>query len=392
MIAARDIYGRALQFVRGGADNSICLCMDAMTEFVTLSVRYLKLFSRAFTDLKAILHARRSAVISRADYAVILCDNGAVFPPQAGSPCRDGFSDTYKIFVPARSEFFPFFHIMDNSLEAEKLASSKILRDTRPYSLRKKSAMIKIIQQGTARKDNKDNMEERRRHKRFSMDIMEINGKMVLASYIKILDISIGGVSFKANRRLNMGTEYSLKMENKGVELTVKGTIVRSTLSESIKDQRGNFVPVYAAGMQFTDVSEEKIKEIEAFILNNMKDADKQVDLHDPSGRRLYVRVFIENPEQSVLKIDEHYKVKNISLGGMLIESEHPLEIESAVPLEIYFIEDKTLKVTGRVVSCIMITDQEPMHYNIGMEFIEIPGKYGDILLEFIRSLDKPAG
>ena len=234
-------------------------------------------------------------------------------------------------------------------------------------------------------------MEEKRRDKRFSVDIMDINGKMVLATYVKILDISIGGVSFKANRRLNMGSEYSLKMENKGGELTVKGIIVRSTLSESIKDQQGNFVPVYAAGMQFTDTSEEKVKEIEAFILNNMKDVDKQVDLHGPSGRRLYIRVFIETPEQSVLKVDENYKVKNISLGGMLIESEHALELESAVSLEIYFVEDNSLKVTGRVVSCIMITDREPMHYNIGMEFTEMPEKDRYILIEFTRSLDKPA-
>jgi hypothetical protein len=35
---------------------------------------------------------------------------------------------------------------MDNSLEAEKLASSKLLRYVRPYPLNKKSAMIKIIQ------------------------------------------------------------------------------------------------------------------------------------------------------------------------------------------------------------------------------------------------------
>ena len=82
-------------------------------------------------------------------------------------------------------------------------------------------------------------MEEKRRDKRFSVDIMDINGKMVLATYVKILDISIGGVSFKANRRLNMGSEYSLKMESRGGELTVKGIIVRSTLSESIKDSTG---------------------------------------------------------------------------------------------------------------------------------------------------------
>ena len=36
----------------------------------------------------------------------------------------------------------------------------------------------------------KDNMDEKRRYKRFSVDIMEINGKMASATHIKILDIS----------------------------------------------------------------------------------------------------------------------------------------------------------------------------------------------------------
>jgi hypothetical protein len=234
-------------------------------------------------------------------------------------------------------------------------------------------------------------MEEKRRDKRFSVNIMEINGKMVLATYVEILDISIGGVSFKANRRLNMGSEYSLRMESGDTELTVRGIIVRATLSESMKDSRGNNAPVYSAGMQFTGTSEEKIKEIEAFMRDNMKFADKQMDLHSPSGRRLYVRVCIENPEQSVLNVDENYQVKNIYLGGMMIESEHALELESVVPLEIYFVKDNSLKVTGRVVSCIMITNQEPMHYNIGMEFTEMPEKDRDILIEYIRSLDNPA-
>ncbi len=250
--------------------------------------------------------------------------------------------------------------------------------------------MIKIIQYEVIPRE--DNMKEKRRYKRFSVDIMEINGKMVLATYVKILDISIGGVLFKANRRLNMGSEYSLKIKSGDGELVVKGTIVRSSLSKSIKDNRGNIIPVYAAGMQFRDISEEKVKEIEAFLLNNMKDAYKQVDLYSPDGHRLYVRMLIRTPEQSVLKVDEYYKVKYISFGGMLIESEHALELESAVPMEIYFVEDKSVKVTGRVVSCIMITDHEPLHYNIGLEFIEMPEKDRDILLEFMRSLDKPAG
>jgi hypothetical protein len=105
-------------------------------------------------------------------------------------------------------------------------------------------------------------MEEKRRYRRFRVDIMEINGKMVFADNVTILDISAGGISLKADRRLNIGTEYTLKMEEEGKILAVKGNIVWSVLSETRQVPGGDIVPVYTAGMKFTDLSEEKSSEI----------------------------------------------------------------------------------------------------------------------------------
>jgi c-di-GMP-binding flagellar brake protein YcgR len=235
-------------------------------------------------------------------------------------------------------------------------------------------------------------MREIRRYKRFQVEIMEISGKMVLASYVKILDISIGGVSFRVDRRVNMDSEYTLKIQGKGKELTAKGIIVRSSLVDNAKDSRGNFVPIYAAGMRFTDVSAEKLKEIAAFIEGNMKDVDKQVDLYSPSGRRLYVRVYIESSEGSLLKFYESYKVKNLSLGGMLIESESALEIGNTLPLEIVLDEGKSMKVSGKVISCARTKDNETERYDIGIEFLDMPEKDRDILNEFLRLLDNLNG
>jgi len=232
-------------------------------------------------------------------------------------------------------------------------------------------------------------MQERRRYKRFTIDIMEISGKMVLATYIKILDISIGGVSFKADRRLTIDREYALKIEGKEKPLMVKGTIVRAMLTESIKDQRGNIVPVYTAGMKFTEVEEQKVKEIAAFIENNLKHVNKDADIYSSSGRRQYLRVYIESPERSLLKFHESYRVKNIGRGGMLIESEFPLKIATVLPLEIFFNEDQSMKVSGKIISCSPIQSKESACYNIGIEFINMPEKVLKKLDNFILLLDK---
>jgi c-di-GMP-binding flagellar brake protein YcgR len=231
-------------------------------------------------------------------------------------------------------------------------------------------------------------MREIRRYKRFQVEIIEISGKMMLASYVNIFDISIGGISFRVDRRVNIGSEYTLKIQGKGKELTVKGIIVRSAIVDNSRDSRGNIVPIYAAGMRFIDVSAEKLKEIAAFMESNLKDVDKQVDLYSSSGRRLYVRVYIESSEESLLKFYESYKVKNLSLGGMLIESENILVPGNTLPLEIVLAEDKSIKVSGKVISCSRTKDNKIERYDIGMEFLDMTEKDKNILNEFLRLLD----
>jgi c-di-GMP-binding flagellar brake protein YcgR len=236
-------------------------------------------------------------------------------------------------------------------------------------------------------------MQNRRQHKRYQVDVIEINGKIVLAKYVKILDISIAGVCLKTEKRLNIGGEYTLKMEGKGNVLTVRGTVTWVSLSESTVDSHGDIIPVYKAGMKFVDVSNEKINEILNFIEDHKRDIDKLVDLYGPSGRRLYVRICIEEPEKAVLNYHGSYKVKILSLGGMLIESEHPLEIESKLPMEIKTLtENSYIKFLGRVASCLLIKNKDIEHYDIGIEFIEMSENDREILVELIRVLDTVIG
>jgi c-di-GMP-binding flagellar brake protein YcgR len=231
-------------------------------------------------------------------------------------------------------------------------------------------------------------MQNRRQHKRYRIDIMEINGKMGLAKSVKILDISVGGICFQTEKRLNVGGEYTLKLEGKGRVLTIKGFVVWVILSESLADSGGNIIPMYKAGMKFIDVSDEKINEIVNFIEDHKKDVDKQVDLYNPSGNRLYVRICIEDPEKAILNYHGSYKVNNISLGGMLIESEHLLEIESKLPMEMILNEESSIKFLGRIINCLLVKDKDIEHYDIRVEFIEMSEKDKEILVKFTNLCD----
>jgi len=230
-------------------------------------------------------------------------------------------------------------------------------------------------------------MQNKRQHERYKIDFIEINGKMVLAKYVKILDISIGGVCLKTEKRLNVGGEYTLKIEGKGRVLTLRGVVAWASLSESSVDSIGDIIPIYKAGMKFIDVSNEKTNEIVNFIEEHKRDVDKLVDLHSPSGRRLYVRICIEDPEKAVLTYHESYKVKDISPDGMLVESKHPLEIESKLHMEMTLTENRAIRFLGRVTSCLLIK-KDVEHYDTGIEFIDMSEKDKEILSEFIRLLE----
>jgi len=231
-------------------------------------------------------------------------------------------------------------------------------------------------------------MKERRRYKRFIVDILDINSSMIFAKNVKIHDISLGGVALRVDKRLNIGSEYGMKIEGKGKVLSLKGIVIWSFLSESLIDTYGNAIPVYRAGLQFTNVTNDMKSEIESFIDDHKKDLGKQVDISSIRGTRLHLRFKIEAPEKAILSFHESYKVKKIGLGGMLVESDHALETEHKFPMEIAFTEDKAIKFLGRVASCYEVKNRDTHRYHVGVEYLDISERNKVVLHEFVRLLD----
>ena len=61
---------------------------------------------------------------------------------------------------------------------------------------------------------------DKRRHKRFRSDLMELYGKMIFDQKVAIIDISSSGVALKTDRKLIIGREYPLRLVWKGKTLT----------------------------------------------------------------------------------------------------------------------------------------------------------------------------
>ena len=230
---------------------------------------------------------------------------------------------------------------------------------------------------------------EQRSHPRFMVDTMDISGRIMFANSVEILNISVGGVLLKTDKRLNVGTIYMLRLESKGKLLTIPCKVVRAELSESHKDSIGQSIPIYSAGMQFTNVSNEQINTINDFLKGHVVGYQKQeiTAMDKISDLRLYVRFLIETPDEATIHCYDSYKVKNISMGGIRIDSCYCLDIGEKQLMEIVFPGDKTVKFSGKVISCFLLGDNEPKQYDIGIELIDMSDQDREVFNSFVKSL-----
>ena len=232
-------------------------------------------------------------------------------------------------------------------------------------------------------------MENTRRYRRYKVNSKDIQGTIVFANYVKINDISLGGISLTTEKRLILGNEYTLNIKGKETRLTVKGAVLWSFLSEGITDSSGNVIPIYKTGIKFVNLSTEQENNIIRFIEDHKKEPDRKIDVYTLSGNRLNVRFQVTQTDKAILEAQDNYRVKNISLSGLLIESEHDLKLEDKINMHMTFLDNNSISFLGRVVTCMMIKSLESQSYEIGIEFIGFSEKDEEMLKKFISSLSE---
>jgi hypothetical protein len=226
---------------------------------------------------------------------------------------------------------------------------------------------------------------DKRKHKRLSLNSTKINGKIMFSKIVDIIDISIGGISLKTDRRLNIGNEYAVKIDEKGIGFSLKAIVMWASLLECIKSDIGDLTPIYAVGMKFKDLSDDKISELVQFI-----DAHKQMERGAGGARhaediRFHMRFHVSPSGNAALTCSGVYTIRTISMGGMSIETGNALEIEQRLPLEILFPGESRVNFFARVVTCTPIEDT--LQYAIGLEFLNMPEDTRSILEKFISML-----
>jgi Tfp pilus assembly protein PilZ len=216
--------------------------------------------------------------------------------------------------------------------------------------------------------------EKRRRHPRFTVE--DVRGHLVLSSHVEVLNLSMGGVAIRADRRLNIGTEYTLKLEMHDHFIAVPGVVVWSVLT-AMRKARGEDVPQYSAGLKFAGVLTDKLQGLIEFI-----DENKLVEEHRLAGLRFQV----EAAGKAVLDTLESYRVRLISLSGMLIEADRAMDVERVYTMFFPY-RGERVSFSGRVASCTEANGDGPRRYRIGIAFLEMAGADRRRLESFVTSL-----
>jgi c-di-GMP-binding flagellar brake protein YcgR len=225
-------------------------------------------------------------------------------------------------------------------------------------------------------------MKEKRRYRRFLIEGMDVQCRMFFTTEVKIVDISFGGVALRLNKRLNMGQEYTLKIESESETISLKGIVVWENMTSLIGEIKDKEFPIYEVGIKFQEVLTGKGANLLNFISGNISDKSIKTRVQG-------LRVKINQPEKAVIVNDsDSYYVKMIGLGGMLIESKEELDLEGRFSMEMSFSEDvNPIKFLGRTAYCVEIPGNTPKRYDTGIEFIEMNEKDRAQLKEFIDIL-----
>ncbi len=214
-------------------------------------------------------------------------------------------------------------------------------------------------------------VQQKRKYARFQVHDAGVNGEMLFSEEVNLVDISTSGIALKVDRQLKIGREYLLSLHAEDEFISIKGEVIRSTLSETKTDSAGNIIPLYLVGMEFKNVSSNKAEQIDEFI-NNHKIDEVKIDTGCLlSGTRLRARFQLDSTDTYILDSQTSYKVKVLSLCGMMIESEQAISLNDSVQMKMSLPEDGTINILGRIVSHREI-DVDPERYDIAIEFIEI--------------------
>ena len=214
---------------------------------------------------------------------------------------------------------------------------------------------------------------ERRRHRRY--EVPRVRGALVLPIRVQVLNMSLTGLAVETPTALEIGRRYGLKLNNRreAVEITVD-----VQWCHLVRTERAGYAdvrPVYEVGLDFRHVLNDQARELLSFLKYNIV---VKVE------RRIFGRLKTGLDEPNGVDTRHDFRVRRLSLAGMLIETDLKPRVGAALDLEM---EPDKLRLTtrGKVIHAEPLLRKSG--YRAGVQFLELQSESRHALERLIEGM-----
>ncbi len=169
-----------------------------------------------------------------------------------------------------------------------------------------------------------------------------VQGTLHFNTEARVLNVSLTGVALESAMPVRVGRSYSIALRSDdGQAVTLSARAAWCHLKSTRRGEAGEATPVYAAGLAFDDTLTEKAGQLIRFL---ERSAIITV------GQRVTGRFEVASERTISLATRHEFVVKNLSLRGMLIETDLSPEAGSEFDVEVALPESSLqtrVRVTG---------------------------------------------
>lgn len=221
----------------------------------------------------------------------------------------------------------------------------------------------------------------KRRYERFSVEGSDIRAKAVVTEVIELSNVSTGGACIVTTGTLSPGDNVLLKIPSEKVEKPLRCTIIWEAACDEQVAPEGANVHARRAGVRFENLAPGTVVRLKDFM--RTAGVPREVE-RDETYKPGPLRYSILVNEKTFMNYAATFAVKQISLGGMLVEAGPGLQIGMKYPAALYLPgSDRRVRFTARVASKIPAAGG----FDAGIEFCDMSEEDRGSLSEFLDGL-----
>lgn len=193
-------------------------------------------------------------------------------------------------------------------------------------------------------------------------------------------DISVQGMRLTTRRRLVPGAKCRLKMWNEEKDVFVKGVIAWCILSTSRTSGPEGPAPIYTAGIQLVDGTEETTRKLAWLI---------ETTCIDDQERRRFSRIPISEKHSVDITSPVVCRGVQINRGGMLVETLYHLSVGTRLVIDLS-LDGQPVKARCKVINRVL--DEETGITQLGLEFQHFDARGLEDFFRFMEKIEAEAG